>query len=586
MTLRASLLLALSLALPGLARAQTAADSAHTRSTAPQLDSLSAALTRYCGTKRPSSYVCATQRNLATVRALDSALVATVAPTTTPPDTATPPDTVTPPDTTTPPATDTATFDAVAELPRNVPPIPAPPPCATTVRVLAGTDLQAAINAATPGTCLLLPPGATWVGNVTLPAKSGTGYVTLRTDVPRGTTRVTPTEAATLKLAKLVTPNNLPAISTAPAAHHYYLADLEVTGTVQLNAFVSLRNGGTQTAANVPHDIWGDRLYVHGTATLASKRGVWLDVRDGGLTKSWIADVHMNGEDAQCVLMLSGAKRVRIEDNHCEGSHEPILVGGGDPADSTLQPSDVVLRRNHIIRPASWKGVWQAKNLVELKNVRRMLIEGNVLENCWPDAQDCFAILVKAENQDGTAPWSTSADVTVRYNRINRAANGVNVAGHGTAGAVLFPVARLSIHDNLFDQIGYYGGTGVAIQLLNDVRDPQLRRNTFLNGVGGLASVKGMSFDQLPTQRLVMDANVLGHGQYGIKGSGTGDGIGTLDVFAPGYVFTGNAIVGGGGCTQYPATTTCPSTPPAPSATLGHDAAKLDAMTAGVVVAP
>jgi hypothetical protein len=45
-----------------------------------------------------------------------------------------------------------------------------------------------------------------------------------------------------------------------------------------------------------------------------------------------------------------------------------------------------------------------------------MLIEGNVIENVWPDAQAGYAVLLKSENQGGTAPWTQTTDVTVRYN--------------------------------------------------------------------------------------------------------------------------------------------------------------------------
>jgi hypothetical protein len=76
--------------------------------------------------------------------------------------------------------------------------------------------------------------------------------------------------------------------------------------------------------------------------------------------------------------------------------------------------------------------VWllATKTIAETKNARRVLIEGNVIENVWADAQVGFAILLKSSNQDGTAPWSTTQDVTFRYNRVRNVGAVFNIAAH------------------------------------------------------------------------------------------------------------------------------------------------------------
>ena len=71
--------------------------------------------------------------------------------------------------------------------------------------LLAGGDLQRALNAARPGDTIFLEPGATYTGNFVLPAKAGDDErpITLRSageSVPAGQ-RVTPEHAA--RLAKL-----------------------------------------------------------------------------------------------------------------------------------------------------------------------------------------------------------------------------------------------------------------------------------------------------------------------------------------------------------------------------------------------
>ena len=72
-------------------------------------------------------------------------------------------------------------------------------------------------------------------------------------------------------------------------------------------------------------------------------------------------------------------------------------------------PSDIEIVRNHLAKPLRWRkgdpsfeGVeWTVKNLFELKNARRVLVDGNLLEYNWPQAQNGFAILFTVRNQDG-----------------------------------------------------------------------------------------------------------------------------------------------------------------------------------------
>ena len=51
-------------------------------------------------------------------------------------------------------------------------------------------------------------------------------------------------------------------------------------------------------------------------------------------------------------------------------------------------------------------------------------------------------------------------------------------------------------------------------------------------------------FDGAPGARLVFRNNLLTRGQYGVFGSGKGEGTPALNYYAPGAVFAGNVIVG------------------------------------------
>ncbi|HEV7993569.1 MAG TPA: hypothetical protein VGP25_17205 [Gemmatimonadaceae bacterium] len=519
---------------------------------------------------------------------------------------------------TTPAPTTVGSPSKLAALPRATVPTAYP---ATTrqVRVPASANLQSVINAAQPGDELLLAPGATFVGNFTLPNKgTSTNWIVIRTDLPDASigaagTRMTPSRAASARLAKVLSPNYAAAIGTAAGAHHYRLTGLEIAATSAATTMnVLLRFGddaanGQRTMASVPHDLVIDRAYVHGNSTLNMKRCVTFNSAWTAAVDSWISECHDHGSDSQAILGYNGPGPFAILNNHLEAGHEIVMWGGSDPAMQSMTPSDITLRGNHITRPASWKGVWQTKNILETKNVHHYLVEGNVIDGVWEDAQAGFAIVMKSENQGNTAPYSQTADVTIRLNRIRNAGSGFNFSGKGSSSNPNVAAARFTVVDNVVDGLneGPYSGDGVALQVLSDMEDLYFAHNTVINVNGRQSSVV---FDGAPSPRLTLHSNIFAQAQYGLKGAGTNN-LNTLPKFAPGALFAANAFVGAK-CSDYAAGTFCPSSFATVgfqsyvgrdyrllsssslygkgyvSGDVGADVAAVNAATAGVVVAP
>src|SRR5260370_21827542 len=100
------------------------------------------------------------------------------------------------------------------------------------------------------------------------------------------------------------------------------------------------------------------------------------------------------------------------------------MFGGADPKAPGLLRADIEIRKNHLFKPLSWKAddpsfagtQWTVKNLLELKNAQRVLVDGNLLQNNWTQAQTGVAVLFTPRNQDGTAPFSAVRDVTFTNN--------------------------------------------------------------------------------------------------------------------------------------------------------------------------
>jgi hypothetical protein len=432
------------------------------------------------------------------------------------------------------------------------------PPRGRTVE-LTGTaatarGLQAALDQAQPGDEIVLPAGLTFTGNFVLPAKSGTQWITLRTsalnELPPAGTRLTPELAA--RLPKLVTPNADAALKTAPGAHHYRLLGLEITvapGVAQNHGLLLLGDGSSaqRTLAQVPHDLLVERCYIHGQRTGNVSRGVALNSARTAVLDSYLSECHGVGYDTQAIGGWNGPGPYKIVNNYLEGAGENVLIGGADPAIPGLVPADIEFRGNRCFKPLHWKADdpsfagqrWAIKNLFELKNARRVLIDGNLFEHNWVDAQNGFAILFTVANQDGNAPWSVVEDVTFTNNVVRRVAAGVNVLGRDYA-KPSGQAARILIANNLFEEVGAPGfGTNGRFLQLTDTISVTVDHNTILH-TGNLI----MGYGQ-PNQHFVFTNNVARHNEYGVIGEGTGPGANTLAKYFPGAVFKRNLLAGG-----------------------------------------
>jgi hypothetical protein len=249
-----------------------------------------------------------------------------------------------------------------------------------------------------------------------------------------------------------------------------------------------------------------------------------------------------------------------VQNNYLEGGHEVVMFGGGGMTTQGASPADITMRGNHITRPTSWQGVWQVKNLVELKHARRVLIEGNVIENTWMDGQVGFAFVMKSENQNNDTPWTETSDITIRYNRIRNVGCGFNIADN-PSGAPAVSASRFVITDNVVENVGNapYTGDGRMIQFLGAVADVVTMHNTMVGASGGNSAI--FYFGALPAlPRLVVHSNVFAHGAYGMKGDSYGEGSPTLNLYATGALVTNNAIADGGDASTYPANNFFPST--------------------------
>jgi len=493
-----------------------------------------------------------------------------------------------------------ANFDGPAELPRvfmqtgmaNT------PASGSTIALKSGSDLQSALDRANCGDTIELQAGATFTGKFIFPAKScdDNHWIVVRTSAPDSAlppegTRLTPCYAGIASLpgrpalncastasvvARLVMPSSaIGPIAFAPGANHYRLVGLEITrtaGTGIVYALASLRGEGS-----VNHLIF-DRVWLHGSPQDDTKRGVELaGASYVGVVDSSLTDFHCTASKGACTdaaAIAGGAGDpvgpFKIVDNFLEASGENLLFGG---AQSATTPTDIEIRQNHFFKPMTWMqgqpgrvsgregNPFIVKNLLEMKNAQRVLLEGNIMENTWGGfSQNGYAIVLTPKNQASgrrnVCPNCLVTDVTIRYNTISHVGGGLQIVNAvSDNGGVAFDGERYSIHDLTIDDIDLekFTGTGHLAEIGTD-RGAPLLRNLAINHItafpqSGLFTIGGDP--QLKMPAFQFDNSLVTVGASPVWSIGGGPSncayydkpLTTFSACFSQYSFTDNALI-------------------------------------------
>lgn len=471
------------------------------------------------------------------------------------------------------------------------------PSTAVTVRVGPHgdyTDLQTALNNVSLGTTILLDPGVSYTSpndlGFILPNKTtGTGWIVIRPDVadsalPAPGTRMTPADSA--MMPKIVRGNvNLYAMSAAPGAHNYRIIGVEFMNQMNLDtpyngAFVNLDGRESNVSAQSNHIIL-DRAYIHGPSAPGSvgvKFGVLLGGQYQAVIDSTIEGLHSNDGEAKAIAGWDGAGLWLIRNNFLSASGENIMIGGATPIISGLTPSDIEITHNHFYKPLGWRddqayasGLNRVvtKNLLELKNAQRVLIDANLFENVWPDGQSGHAIVLtpRGGGSTGSDPWTTVSDITISNNKFLNVANGFGISGGGPTislnqGGPTQRGGRILIENNLLVGLGgdyasnYTSGNFATIGM--GPSDLQIKHNTVASYAGTAMRGTTLIFSYgipdegalFPLNHFVMQDNIFAARAYPMMLSAAGN----LSTLMPGYLWTNNVFAGpwptSGGWTQ------------------------------------
>lgn len=232
------------------------------------------------------------------------------------------------------------------------------------------------------------------------------------------------------------------------------------------------------TASRGSSNVTFERIVIDGEDNGRVRRGIRADAANFRLLDSVAVGIHLTGFDSQAILVTDSPGPVTILNSALEAASENIMIGGADPVTPGLVPSDIWIAYNYIFKRPSWRaragtGI-NCKNLLELKNARRVRAEYNVLDGSWPDGQGGAAVVHSVRNQDGRAPWSTIEDFTFQFNVVRNSNGGMSGVGQDN----VHPSgrgARVTVRHNLFVI------SGGAFNLLQGWRSYHFEHNTVIN---------------------------------------------------------------------------------------------------------
>jgi hypothetical protein len=432
------------------------------------------------------------------------------------------------------------------------------------IDVPAGGSLQAALNQVQPGGTIRLEPGASYVGNFSLPAKGGSSYIVITTRdavLPAPGVRIDPEYKTGLAIIRSNTTSS--ALTTATGASYYRIVGVAFESNQHgAGDIIALGRDAQTTLSQVPHHIEIDRVLIEGDPVLGQKRAISVNATHVVIANSHISDIKAVGQDSQAIAGWNTPGPIEIRNNFLEAAGENIMFGGAHVNIPGAVPSDIVVEDNFLTKNGAWRGTsWTVKNIFELKSARRVAVRRNVMEFNWGGAQSGYAVVLTPRNSSNQNPWVVIEDVELSSNIVRHSGGAFNLLGHDDT-AISGQLARVQIRNNLvYDISSSWNGAGVFAQIGGEPRDITIDHNTVLHDgniisfySGQYPNASGVLVAGGPVVGFVFTNNLVKHNAYGIFGSGQSYGHTTLAYYAPGAVVRRNVIASNSSvASRYPA---------------------------------
>lgn len=210
--------------------------------------------------------------------------------------------------------------------------------------------------------------------------------------------------------------------------------------TTFIDQFLNIRNGTATTNSECPDEIVIDRCGFTGPPMGdVDRRAITLNTRRARVTGCRFTDIISTGSETKCIVSWEGGGPYQIDHNYMEGTGMSVLIGGAGMLvnEAAMVPADILVRRNHMIKPYRWNQfhpsydaatysriTGNSKNPFEAKVARRLCVTENVFEGAYQSAQVGTAVLLK---QDGNGQTEQVLHDALVY--LNQAINCNRVFG-------------------------------------------------------------------------------------------------------------------------------------------------------------
>ncbi|MGH9406227.1 MAG: hypothetical protein ACRD3D_10380 [Terriglobia bacterium] len=287
------------------------------------------------------------------------------------------------------------------------------------------------------------------------------------------------------------------------------------------------------------------------TCAVASTSGL----QNGASVVSALAPTDLNGSET--ITVTDGSHFTYASAGPDESTSKPGYVNQGG-----LVPSDITVEHNYFFVPENWnihapdyEGIqYVVKNLFELKNAQRVLVEGNVFDHVWAgQGQSGYALELTPRNQSGNCPWCVVQDATFEDNIFENVEAGANLlsqddpnSGSGWSDflkRVLFfnnvwEGGPLQVMDGpLFQFLS--GGDTTIITPMTDVT---VDHNTAFQG-GAIFNAGDAT--TRPMAKFTITNNIFPHNAYGMKADDGSAGTAAFNMyFGTSWTCAGNVIEG------------------------------------------
>lgn len=357
----------------------------------------------------------------------------------------------------------------------------------TTIAVHAGDDLEKALDSANCGDEIVIDAGAVFTGNYTVPSRPCTvsNRILVRSSQLASLPAAGRVQQSQANLMPTLQSGNANSVLIISKSSGWYFAGINFTVASGVKGLWNLINVGNnpKQLSDLPADIVFDRVLVHGNEQYCT-RGFIADATRFALINSQVWNFLHVSQDTQALMICSTNGPILIQNNFLEATGENVMLGGGTPSISDAVPADVTVTGNYFHKQLAWENspagcgpgtsvgqCYDVKNHFEIKNGQRVLVDSNVFDTTFSQAQKEFWIV-----NCGYAGPFTCQDITYTNNLLMHGpmmwVGGGN--GNGVTGT------RILLRNNLGTDISTAYGVGAGFNQLGGTTNLTIDHNTVI----------------------------------------------------------------------------------------------------------